>query len=135
MKRDFSDRFKSVSTGSHLAKRIALLIAVCGLVYIARPLVHGVVYPLIYEPTWLLVGGSTLIAAVGLWLAPPLTTEGRQVDGGSLSLFLSDSAVTKLGLLGTLFAVLFVIGRHRTNARGSDDGREPADRRAPIDQP
>ena len=128
MKRDFSDRFESVSTGSHLAKRIALLTAICGLVYIARPLVHGVVYPLIYEPTWLLVGGSTLIAAVGLWLAPPLTTEGRQVDGGSLSLFLSDSAVTKLGLLGTLFAVLFVIGMLYSVPAGMVTERTLADR-------
>ena len=107
---DLSGRFETVSTGLHLAKRIALLIAACGLVYLLRPAVHGFVYPIIYSPTGLLVGGGTLVVAVGLWLAPPLKTEGRQVDGGTLGLFLSDSAVLKLYLLGTIFGIAVVIG-------------------------
>jgi len=107
---DLSGRFETVSTGSHLATRLALLIVACGVAYFLRPLVHGVVYPIAYSPTGLLVGGLTALAAVGLWLAPPLRTDGREIDGGSLGLFLSDSAVLKLSVLGTVFALAVVIG-------------------------
>ncbi|MFD1642485.1 hypothetical protein [Halohasta litorea] len=107
---DLSGRFETVSTGPHLAKRIALLVAACGLLYVLRPLVHGLVYPIVYSPTGLLVGGVTILVAVGLWLAPPLRTEGRDVDGGSLGLFLSDSAVLKLYLVGTIFGITVLIG-------------------------
>ena len=107
---DLSGRFETVSTGSHLATRLALLIVACGVAYFLRPLVHGVVYPIAYSPTGLLVGGLTALAAVGLWLVPPLRTDGREIDGGSLGLFLSDSAVLKLSVLGTVFALAVVIG-------------------------
>ena len=105
-----SSRFESVSTGRHLATRVALLIVACGLLYVFRPAVHGLVYPIAYSATGLLVGGVTVSMAVGLWLAPPLKTEGRQIDGGSLGLFLSDSAVLKLSVLGTVFGIAVVIG-------------------------
>jgi len=107
---DFDSRFETVSTGRHLAKRIALLLVACGLLYVLRPAIHGFVYPILYSPTGLLVGGGTLVVAVGLWLAPPLKTEGREVDGGSLGLFLTDSAVLKLYLVGTVFGIAVVIG-------------------------
>jgi len=107
---DLSDRFETVSTGSHLAKRIALLTVACIVVYAVRPLVHGFVYPVVYSPTGLLVGGVTTLVAVGLWLAPPLKTDGRQVDGGTLGLFVSDSAVLKLYLVGTIFGIAVLIG-------------------------
>jgi len=107
---DFDSRFETVSTGRHLAKRIALLLVACGLLYVLRPAIHGFVYPILYSPTGLLVGGGTLVVAVGLWLAPPLKTEGREVDGGSLGLFLTDSAVLKLYLVGTVFGIAVVVG-------------------------
>jgi hypothetical protein len=107
---DLSGRFETVSTGPHLAKRIALLTVACILVYFLRPVVHGLVYPLVYSPTGLLIGGVTILVAVGLWLAPPLKTDGRQVDGGSLGLLLSDSAVLKLYLVGTIFGIAVLLG-------------------------
>jgi len=107
---DFSDRFEAVSPGSHLAKRLVVLGVVCGVGYLFRPLFHGVVYPLLYNPLWLIAGGTTLVVAVALWVAPPLETTGGQVDGGSLGLLLSESAVLKLYLLGTVFGIAVVVG-------------------------
>lgn len=128
MTQDPNSRFETVSIGTHLATRTVLLAVVCGLVYLVRPAFHGIVYPLLYQPTWLLVVGTTLLAGVGLWLAPPLQTEDMQVDGGTLEFFLSDSAITKLGLLGTLFAVLLVVGLVYSVPAGMVTERTLADR-------
>lgn len=107
---DLDERFESVSLSSHLAKRLAVLLVGCGAVYWWRPLFHGIFYSALYNPTALIVVGATLAVAVVLWVAPPLQTEDKQVEAGSLGLFFSDSAVSKLGVVGTVFAVALIIG-------------------------
>lgn len=128
MSSDLGTRFESVSLPRHLAKRIAVLLAVCGVVYLWRPLFHGILYPLFYSPTSIIVVGTTLLVATGLWLAPPLNTAGRQVDGGSLSLFFSDSAITKLGMIGTVFGIVVVVGLIYSVPAGMVAERTLADR-------
>ena len=128
MKLDLSGQFEPVSIGTHLATRIVLLALGCGLAYFLRPVFHGLVYPLLYDPTWLLAVGPTLLVGVGLWLVPPLNTDGKNVDGGFLDLFVSESAITKLGLLGTFFAIMLVVGLVYSIPAGMVTERTLADR-------
>jgi len=64
-----------------IGKRLVILAIFLAILYVTRPLWHGLVYGMLYSPSGLvLVGGSTLAALV-LWFLPP----SRLGGGGALS--------------------------------------------------
>ncbi|WP_181684615.1 hypothetical protein [Halorhabdus salina] len=105
-----------------LGTRAAILAIVLGILYLVRPLVHGVVYAALFSPSGMvLIGGGTVTALV-LWFTPPSRfrretsgSDGPQISfdndeiqfNGSLSG--GGSAMRKLTVFGTVIGVLFVL--------------------------
>ncbi|WP_135662915.1 hypothetical protein [Halorhabdus rudnickae] len=114
------------SSGSRLpyflGTRMLILTIVVGILYLVRPLVHGVVYAALFSPSGLvLIGGGTVTALV-LWFYPPWRLDGGQRDSNGPTVVFgseevqintafsgSGTAMRKLSLLGGVLAVLFVL--------------------------
>ncbi|MFW5958529.1 MAG: hypothetical protein ACOCQ3_00855 [Natronomonas sp.] len=106
-----------------LGTRLVILVVVFGVLYLSRPLWHGLVYAMVYSPSGLVVIGGGALAAVILWFVPPSRLEfengGRRettidLDGEEFSLDdlipRSDSAGRKVRILVAIVGVLFVLG-------------------------
>lgn len=106
-----------------LGTRLVILAVVFGVLYLSRPLWHGLVYAMVYSPSGLVVIGGGALAAVILWFVPPsiLESENRgrrettiDLDGEEFPLDdlipRSGSAGRKVRILVSIFGVLFVLG-------------------------
>ncbi|WEL21637.1 hypothetical protein [Halorhabdus sp. BNX81] len=105
-----------------LGKRIVILAIVVGIVFLVRPLVHGVVYAALFSPSGLvLIGGGTVTALI-LWFYPPWRLEREKRESNLVSMLFEDdqtsvdgivvgggSAMRKLRILGAVLSVLFVL--------------------------
>ncbi|WP_460691625.1 hypothetical protein [Natronobiforma cellulositropha] len=80
------------------ALKLALLLAAVGVLYLVRPLVHGIVYRAVYSPGGLVVVGLTTVTAVVLWLGPAIDRP------------YNTSLETKLTILGGVFAFALLAG-------------------------
>lgn len=83
---------------AHFAVRVTILLLVAGVVYLWRPLFHGLFYRMMYSPEGAITIGLTLLATVILLLTPRLGNDPVS------------SATTKLTMLGIVVAVSLVLG-------------------------
>ncbi|WEL17759.1 putative membrane protein [Halorhabdus sp. SVX81] len=105
-----------------LGKRIVILAIVVGIVFLVRPLVHGVVYAALFSPSGLVLIGGGTITALTLWFYPPWRLEREKRESNLVSMLFEDdqtsvdgivvgggSAMRKLRILGAVLSVLFVL--------------------------
>ena len=71
-----------------------ILLVVLAVVWVARPLFHGIIYPTVYSPGGLYVIGIPLVAGLVLFFLPPL----------------SDNKSESLSKKGTYLGIVFVVG-------------------------
>ncbi|ESS09711.1 MAG: hypothetical protein A07HN63_00517 [uncultured archaeon A07HN63] len=64
-------QFADVNLQRHLTIRAIGLLLVVAVIYVVRPLVHGLVYQTLYSPSGLLVIGATTLVGLVLWFLPP----------------------------------------------------------------
>jgi len=74
--------------------KLGVLLVTVAVLWVVRPLIHPLVYGIMYSPGLLYAFGIPVVVAVILYLAPPLTSETRQ-----------SSVENKAVLVGGVFAV------------------------------
>ena len=114
------------SSGSRLpyflGTRVVILAIVVGILYLVRPLLHGVVYAALFSPSGLILIGGGTVTALLLWFTPPwrlrrdsgrsnlsaalFNDEETPIDG---MLAGGGSAMRKLRIFGGVLTVLFVL--------------------------
>lgn len=83
---------------SRIAVKVVLALVAIGLVWVWRPMFHGIVYRMAYSPGGLYMVGVPLAVAVVLYFAPPFGDN------------LGESLSSKGSILGGAFVVMILIG-------------------------
>ncbi|QGN07031.1 hypothetical protein Hrd1104_06795 [Halorhabdus sp. CBA1104] len=107
---------------SFLGTRLVILAIVVGVLYLVRPLIHGIVYATLYTPSGLVLFGGTAVTALVLWFLPPWRLERDEKRRSMVSVLFEDdespagdvlassgSAMRKLRIFGGIVTVLFVL--------------------------
>jgi len=105
-----------------LGKRAVILAIVVGIVFLVRPLVHGVVYAALFSPSGLVLLGGGTVTALILWFYPPWRLEREDERSNLVSMLFEDdqtpvdgvvvgggTAMRKLRIFGAVVGVLFVL--------------------------
>ena len=111
---------------AYLGRRTVVVVVVAVILYLTRPLWHGLVYAALYSPSGALFLGGGAVAALVLWYLPPSRSASEEDDGGSVDipdefslgdgdppidsvLEGADSAARKVRMLGSILALLFAL--------------------------
>jgi len=86
---------------ARLGVKVVALIVLLGIIWVGRPLFHPILYPLMYSPTIIYALGLPLIAALVLYLLPPMngSDENRSMS--------KPSSIENKGIM---VALVFIVG-------------------------
>ena len=80
-----------------VALKLVTLLVIAAIVYVGRPLFHPIIYRAAYSPGMLILGGGTILVAVGLFMFPRMGDD------------FVESVMTKGMALGAAFVILALI--------------------------